>query len=27
LQLAADTCPKIFAEYLGAVSELKRLGQ
>jgi rhomboid protease GluP len=27
LQLAADTCPKTFMEYVGAISELKRLGR
>jgi lipoprotein NlpI len=27
LQVAADTCPRTFDEYDGAISELKRLGQ
>ena len=27
LQAAADTCPKTFVEYDGAISELKQLGQ
>ena len=27
LQIAADTCPKTFVEYDGAISELRRLGQ
>jgi lipoprotein NlpI len=27
LQVAADTCPRTFVEYHGAISELKRLGQ
>ena len=26
LQAAADTCPKTFYEYFGAVAELKRMG-
>ena len=27
LQVAADTCPRTFVEYDGAILELKRLGQ
>jgi lipoprotein NlpI len=27
MRIAADTCPRNFVEYSGAISELKRLGQ